>query len=157
ERAYLTTVYRDESEQLLVLAQRYPDITAGPSDADQRLEAGREADNLGFGEIRYRDRAFATDYTRQEISGREGPRDARDRGQVLCWHPVRYDAFKALAVSDIHAAEARLTQPKRFLQHCLEYRREVAGRGVDHLQYFSGRGLLLQRLARFGQEPRILH
>ena len=32
-----------------------------------------------------------------------------------------------------------------------------AGRRVDDLQYLGGRGLLLQSLARLGQEPRILH
>ena len=33
---------------------------------------------------------------------------------------------------------------------------EIAGRGVDHLQHLGGRGLLLQRLALLGQQPRIL-
>ena len=45
----------------------------------------------------------------------------------------------------------------RLLQYCVEHRGEIAGRGVDDLQYLGGRGLLLQRLARLGQEPRILH
>src|SRR5207244_691989 len=34
---------------------------------------------------------------------------------------------------------------------------EVAGRRIDDLQYPGGRGLLLQRLARLGQQPRVLH
>ena len=45
----------------------------------------------------------------------------------------------------------------RFLQNGVEHWGEIAKRGIDDLQYLSGRGLLLQRLARLGQEPRILH
>ena len=33
----------------------------------------------------------------------------------------------------------------RLFQHRVEHRREVAGRGIDDLQHFGGRGLLLQR------------
>jgi hypothetical protein len=39
----------------------------------------------------------------------------------------------------------------------MEHRREIAGRGVDDLQDLGGRSLLLQCLARLGQEPRVLH
>jgi hypothetical protein len=42
-------------------------------------------------------------------------------------------------------------------QDRVEHRGEVAGRGVDDLQYLSGRGLLLQRLARLVDQPRIFH
>ena len=45
----------------------------------------------------------------------------------------------------------------RLLQYRVEHRREVAGRGVDDLQHLGGRGLLLQRLARLGHQPRVLH
>jgi hypothetical protein len=45
----------------------------------------------------------------------------------------------------------------RLFQYCVEHRGEVAGRGVDDLQYFGGCRLLLQCLARLGQEPRVLH
>ena len=45
----------------------------------------------------------------------------------------------------------------RLFEHRVEHRREIAGRGIDDLQYLGGRGLLLQCLARLGQEPRVLH
>ena len=45
----------------------------------------------------------------------------------------------------------------RLLQHRVEHRREVAGRGIDDPQHLGGRGLLLQRLARLGDQPRVLH
>ena len=52
------------------------------------------------------------------------------------------------------AASQRL---HRLFEHRVEHRREVAGRGIDDLQHLGGRGLLLQRLARLGDQPRILH
>jgi len=50
-----------------------------------------------------------------------------------------------------------VTQRHGLLDDLLEHRREVAGRGIDDLQYLSGRGLLLQRLAGLVDEPRVLH
>jgi len=50
-----------------------------------------------------------------------------------------------------------VTQPHRLFEHCVEHRREVAGQGIDDLQHLGGGGLLLQRLARLGEKPRILH
>jgi len=44
----------------------------------------------------------------------------------------------------------------RLFEDRVENRNEVAGRGIDDLQYLSNRLLLLQRLAQFGQQPRIL-
>ena len=49
------------------------------------------------------------------------------------------------------------TQPHRLFQHRVEHRRQIAGRGIDHLQHLSGRGLLLQRLPLLGDQPRVLH
>ena len=45
----------------------------------------------------------------------------------------------------------------RLIKDCIEHRREIAGRGIDDPQHIGGRGLLLQRLARLGQEPRVFH
>jgi hypothetical protein len=42
-----------------------------------------------------------------------------------------------------------VAQPKRFLQDRVEHRREVAGRGIDDLQYLSGGGLPLKRFGEF--------
>src|SRR3954466_3092429 len=66
------------------------------------------------------------------------------------------DAVEILAVISRHQAECALAQPQRLFQHRAEHRGEVAGRGVDDLQHLGGRGLLLQRLTRFGNETRIL-
>ena len=47
-------------------------------------------------------------------------------------------------------AENGAAQAHRPFQHHVEYRPEVAGRGVDDLQYLGGRGLPLQRLVTLG-------
>ena len=47
-------------------------------------------------------------------------------------------------------------QPHRLLQHCIEHRRQITGRGIDNLQHLRDRCLLFQRLALLGQQPRIL-
>ena len=45
----------------------------------------------------------------------------------------------------------------RLFQNSIEHRGEVAGRAVDDLQYLGSGGLLLQRLARLVDQPRIFH
>jgi hypothetical protein len=44
----------------------------------------------------------------------------------------------------------------RLFQYRFEDRLEVTGRGIDDLQHLGRRGLLLQRLAQLGQQPRVL-
>ena len=42
----------------------------------------------------------------------------------------------------------------RLFQYCVEHRGEIAGRGIDDLEDFGRRRLLLARLAQFGGQPR---
>jgi len=65
--------------------------------------------------------------------------------------------MEALAVIDSQMPVRGIAQPHRLFEHRAKDWGKIAGRGIDNLQYLSGRGLLLQRLARLGQEPRILH
>src|SRR6516225_2365825 len=59
---------------------------------------------------------------------------------------------------DLDQAAGRSTAKLMCLfQDLVEHWCEVAGRGIDDLQHLRGRSLLLQRFARLGQEPRILH
>ena len=67
------------------------------------------------------------------------------------------DAAKLLAVPELQAATDGAAQRVRLFHDRLEHRHEVAGRAVDDLQHLGRRSLLLQRLARLGDEPRILH
>src|SRR3954453_23738672 len=72
-------------------------------------------------------------------------------------HPPARRTVPTLAVKGLQMAKRGAAQPHRLLEHRVEYRREVAGRGVDDLQHLGGRGLLRQRLARLGQQPRIFN
>src|SRR5215469_416940 len=65
--------------------------------------------------------------------------------------------METLAVIRPEIADARPAQAGRLFEHRVEHRCEVAGRGIDHLQYLGGRGLLLQGLARLFDESRVLH
>ena len=65
----------------------------------------------------------------------------------------KYVAVVGAAMTPNAAPHSRV----RLFQHRVEHRRQIAGRGVDHLQHLSGRGLLLQRLALLGDQPRVLH
>ena len=60
-------------------------------------------------------------------------------------------SFKA-----IERSEFRLTNAGRFLEHGRKHRREVAGSSGDGLQHLRGRGLLLERLPQFIEQPRVL-
>src|SRR5260370_700397 len=65
--------------------------------------------------------------------------------------------MKGLTIPGSENAKGSLAQPRCLLQHCVEHRREVAGRGVDDPQHLGGRGLLLERFARLGDEARVFH
>ena len=72
-------------------------------------------------------------------------------------HPVGSHRDETIAVKGREAAECRFAQRCGLLQHHIEHRGEVAGRGVDDLQYLGSRSLLLQGLACLGQQSRVLH
>ena len=63
---------------------------------------------------------------------------------------------KPSAIIAIYSAHCRSAQPHRLLKHCIEYGREIAWRGVYHLQHLGNRCLPLQCLALFRQQPRVL-
>src|SRR6516164_502030 len=67
------------------------------------------------------------------------------------------DRAEVLAIVKKQASEFGPAKGVRLLQNRVEHRGEIAGRGVDDLQYLRGSGLLLQCLARFRDKPRILH
>ena len=71
-------------------------------------------------------------------------------------HPMGGRRSQVFPVIKVQRAIGGRTQPHRLFEDRVEHRCEVAGRGIDDLQDLGGRGLLLQRLARFGQQPRIL-
>ena len=89
------------------------------------------------------------------LSGRTGPSCRRHSTKSS----VASDCgeVKLLAIKCGEMPVIGLAQPHCPFEHCIEHRREIAGRGVDDLQHLGGRGLLLQCLARLSDQPRILH
>ena len=86
-----------------------------------------------------------------------GPRRLRADRADGAGTTARATPAKRFAVIGAACAERGLAQPRRLFEHRVEHRREVAGRGIDDPQHLGGRGLLLQRLARLGDQPRVLH
>src|SRR6516162_11096430 len=72
-------------------------------------------------------------------------------------HPAARDCMEDLAVLKKQASMVGAAEAVCLFQDRVEDGGEIAGRGVDDLQYLGSGGLLLQGLARLGQEPRILH
>src|SRR6516162_10201563 len=73
------------------------------------------------------------------------------------WQFMCRDRAKVLTVIGRQSAMRRPAQRVCLLEDGVEYRCEIARRAVDDLQDFGGGGLLLQGLARFSQEPCVLH
>jgi hypothetical protein len=61
---------------------------------------------------------------------------------------VQSDTFERVALVEQQIPEARLTDARCVLQHCLEHRLELAGRAADGFEHLRGRSLLLQRFAQ---------
>src|SRR5215813_4877454 len=103
------------------------------------------------------DDAFASDDAAMRAPRIRLVRRLRQELGVGDRHITERSRVKPVTVVCPKGAESRIAQPRRLFEHCVEYRREVARRAVDHLQYLCGGGLLLQGLARLGDEPGILH
>ena len=69
---------------------------------------------------------------------------------------LRCDTPEAVAVAQAQHTEPAATDTYSVRQHCLEDRLQVARRCGDDLQHLRGGGLLLQRLLRLGDQPRVL-
>ena len=72
------------------------------------------------------------------------------------WVASRGNMVKQFAVKARNVPERHLAQTHCFIEQRIEHRREVARRGIDDLQDFGGRGLLLQGFAQFSEQPRVL-
>src|SRR5690242_17214685 len=72
------------------------------------------------------------------------------------WHVTQRDCMCCVAIEGVHYAKSGVAQADGLFEHRVKHRCEIARRGVDDLQYLRSRGLLLQSLARLGDEPRIL-
>src|SRR5437899_435536 len=99
---------------------------------------------------------------RVQNAGDNGPRAVRwwiifSVFRKCSWKAARGGRLEPPPVRDREGAEISAAKTHRLFEHRVEHRREVARRGIDDLQDFGSRGLLLQGLAGLGDEPRVLH
>src|SRR5436190_19787625 len=64
--------------------------------------------------------------------------------------PMRRHRAEMLAVIGYQGTMNSPAEAARLLEDCIEHGREIAGRGVDDLQYLGGSGLLVERLVPLG-------
>src|SRR5262249_40354182 len=64
------------------------------------------------------------------------------------WDATSCRGMESSAVIGVEMAEGGTTKPHRPFKHRVEYGREVTRRGVDDLQHFGSRRLLVERLAQ---------
>src|SRR5262249_37725221 len=98
----------------------------------------------------------AADSSQRSTWTRSNRAELRRPFDIARWTANRGEMEK-FAVIGKHVTVSRLAEADRSLEHRVEHRGEVARRGIDDLQYLGRRSLLLQGLARLGDEPRILH
>src|SRR5215472_6146975 len=84
-------------------------------------------------------------------------RGSRQKFLKRRWCAVDGGRMDPLAIIGPKGPESGSAQSQGLFEHRVEHRSEVARRAIDDLQYLGGRGLLLEGLARLGQQPRILH
>jgi hypothetical protein len=73
-------------------------------------------------------------------------------------HAAHSDNFvEVISLVYRQSAKRGFAEAKRLIESRVEHGGKIAGRAVDDLQHLGGRSLLLQSLARLGQEPRVLH
>jgi hypothetical protein len=61
-------------------------------------------------------------------------------------------SLKMLAIAEPQDSERGIAQLGSLFEHSREYELDLAGRGIDSLQYLSGRGLPLKRLLQLAAE-----
>src|SRR5262249_53392757 len=61
----------------------------------------------------------------------------------------------SVALQGPQSAERGATEMHRPIKKRVKHRPEIAGRGIDDLEHLGGRGLLVERLARFVDQPSV--
>ena len=141
----------DHAEQHIVLAQRYKKTRTHAGKLERRpdhrmvdLRQVGKVNEAGAGDQRSGDRIVGAAIPLPQLF--------LERARIgVCRHRA-----ESLAIAQHQGAMGHSAEPVRLFQYRIEHRREIAGRRIDDLQHLGGRGLLLQRLALLGQQPRVL-
>src|SRR6516164_5416191 len=87
--------------------------------------------------------------------------DATQRTKFFClqvsgWPIVSRDRAKVIALTEIQGAESGFAELRRIRQHGLKDQPQLAGGRADNAQHLRCCGLLLQRLPKLVEQPRVL-
>src|SRR6516162_6541801 len=87
--------------------------------------------------------------------------DATQRTKFFClqvsgWPIVSRDRAKVIALTEKQGAESGFAELCRIRQHGLKDRPQLAGGRTDNAQHLRRCGLLLKRLAKLVEQPRVL-
>ena len=157
ERSHLLANGGDDAEQHVILAQGHDQEG---TEADLKGDAQSWIVRLlasALPDIGDMDEPLAFEHADKRVA-RAGPKAIPNqlaelyRRRVLCCNPP-----KKFAVIGKQRTAFSAAQTVRLIQDRVKYRRQVARRGIDDTQHLSRRGLLLQRLAGFVDQPRVLH
>ena len=153
---HFLAVERDRTQRDVFLTQWGNDEAASAGKVDYcpgQLIAGAVR-RIGS-QITNRKCTFALHHSSRTRPGAGAERSAAEFG--VCFRdPVERPGTRQFAIKGPEDAEVSLTKPRRLFQHHIEHWCQVTGRGIDDLQYLSGRSLLLQGFARLGEQPRVL-
>jgi hypothetical protein len=147
ERSNFLAVDVDKAKHGGVLDERYDQSRSGTAEFDYSATIGLAAlVGIGISKVHSVDDAFPLDKPRRP---RAKPKDRRvalpvfgeREGDAQCG-----GGLEALAVIGCQRPESGVAQPHRLVEHCIEDRGEVTGRGIDDLEDLGGRGLTRQRL-----------
>ena len=152
----LAAIGGDGTEQLIVFAQRHDEVSPNADLGGDPRSRIVGALSRHLPNIIYVDERLALDQPGMRVA-RAGMKAvvhpfAQLHRRVMDSRPP--EAFTVIGEQHTGLSSA---EAMRLIQHRFEHRFEVTRRAVDDLQYFGGRGLLLQRLACLGQEPRVFH
>ena len=165
ERLHFLAKDCDRTDQFLFLQHRYDHQRPGPGDLHHPDHVGNTSKVsralphvINLGElVRLDDGLKRGAWIR--VDRRPLPESRERRRNVV----IRSD-IEFLAIPEIHRAKRRSADTRGILKHLPEHRLQFARRRADDLQYFRGRGLLLQRLSQiiraltqFLEQPRILN
>src|SRR5215831_8487092 len=159
ERAHLAARGGYITEQDAVLAQRYGQKCAGAAELDRRPGPTGTLDRvLGSPgrQISDMEEPFTAGQLLQRIA-RDNREPATQNVDERFPMAASGSSAKILTIEGHQRAVSGVAEAVCLLQDCVEHRGEIAGRGIDDLQYLGGGGLLFQCLARLGQESRVFH
>src|SRR5215472_10958955 len=93
--------------------------------------------------------ALATQQPPSRCVGRRTRRAVLPKPLAQTRYPTYRDRIKTFAIACPKRPRGRIAKGYCLLDHRLEHWVEIARRGIDHLQYLGGGGLLLERSRQF--------